>query len=228
MGYFKVDEPTFYNRKSIKDIILCDLGVGAVVYSPIFGDLKFCGYENGLVFKTATNRQVKFNDDGKFDPSGDLMLFPSKDKQDWTTVPIKYPSSLQELHECVVKANLQDEDYLNKMKEKSPIRYLRSLLEYLDFLSINTQKQKDKFANCNSSRPRADFRRSDSRRFFYEIYPKYAHREWGKRVLQGDYAILACRSEKSADIFLELVPPSLLNEIFIRNKLLVFYGEKTN
>lgn len=204
---------TFYNHKLIKDIILRDLGVGPIVYSPIFGDLKFCGYKNGLVFKTATNKQVKFNDDGKFDPSGDLMLFPSKDEKDWTTVPIKYPSSLQELHECIGKEPFcKDEAYLKRLEEKSPIRYLRFLLFYLDFLSINTE-ERDRFANNEKLSSSEYNRTSDNRKYIYEIYHK-SNTEWGKRILRDDYAVLACRSEKSAEKFLELVPSSLLDKIF--------------
>ena len=93
-----IDKNPIDNTKDIKDILAFDIRVGGIAFSPIFGNLKYIGNDNGLEFECVkTGEKVRFLEDGKFSEGGEVMFYPSEKQHDWTEVPIRYPQSYDEL-----------------------------------------------------------------------------------------------------------------------------------
>lgn len=193
-------EEKLTNLKSVRDIIVNDLGVGSVVYSPIFGEIKFVGYSNQLQFITIeTGQSVVFCDDGRFNKGGDIMLFPSKENRDWTTVPIKYPATIQDLEYYIIN-HIPEHSYkgewtlkeLRDIHDRNLIHYLQVLSRYLDLFTENYVANKVEY-------------------YDYEVYPTWDSIDkpdlglhWRINLLRRKYSILPFRYKKAAEEFIRL------------------------
>lgn len=210
-------EEILTNSKSVKDIIINDLGVGSIVYSPIFGEIKFVEYNNQLQFITIeTGQSVVFCDDGRFNKSGDILLFPSKENQDWTSVPIKYPATIQELENYIINYVSKETnkryftfEKLRDIKKSNLIKYLQVLARYLDYFTDDIVKSKRKeypYEVC-PKHTRLPFEvRRDLNKSVTELYEERRKKSlsWELIRLKKDYSIFAFRYRKSAEEFMRL------------------------
>ena len=73
--------------------ILKDCPKGTKLWSPFLGEVEFfcAGYDSLCVTQISTNVKYAFLKNGKYDISGECMLFPSKYQRDWSKfkIPVK-------------------------------------------------------------------------------------------------------------------------------------------
>lgn len=123
------------NLKSLKDILNQDLGKNSIVFSPIFGHLKYLGdtKTRGLKFQCIKSKElVYFREDGTFADGGKLLLFPSEENKDWTCVPIRYPQSKSELIDWLRAHKSITEDEIEEAKKNNLYGFLSFIASHLD------------------------------------------------------------------------------------------------
>ena len=129
-----IDKNPIDNTKDIKDILAFDIRVGGIAFSPIFGNLKYIGNDNGLEFECVkTGEKVRFLGDGKFSEGGEVMLYPSEKQHDWTEVPIRYPQSYDELFGIFFNIHNKSKEELELYKSKYSLHsYLRIIANIIN------------------------------------------------------------------------------------------------
>lgn len=129
------------NCKSIKDILNNDIQVNGIIYSPIFGDLKYLGGDNGLKFRCLkSNNTVFFRENGTYAEGGDILLFPSNENRCWENVPIRYPKTKVELIDMYCKKRNIKLSEWEKAKEQNLYFFLKTTCIFLDSLAVNLKK----------------------------------------------------------------------------------------
>lgn len=128
------------NQKSIKDILNQDLGNGSIVFSPIFGKLKYLGdtKTKGLKFQSIKSKEiVYFLENGTYAEGGKVLLYPSEDNCNWEDVPIRYPKNKSELIDSFCKFRKVSNEQIEAVKVQRIYYYLQNVAQYLDNLSGN-------------------------------------------------------------------------------------------
>lgn len=129
------------NCKSIKDILNNDIQINGIIYSPIFGDLKYLGEDNGLKFRCLkSNNTVFFRENGTYAEGGDILLFPSNENRCWENVPIRYPKTKVELIDMYCKKHNIKLSEWEKAKEQRLYCCLKTICNFLDSLAVNLEK----------------------------------------------------------------------------------------
>ena len=126
------------NLKSIKDILNLDLGNGCIVFSPIFGNLRYLGnlQAKGLKFECIkSNEIVYFRENGTYADGGKVLLFPSENDTDWKHVQIRYPKNETEIIDAICATTKWSKEQITQLSKDSIYRYLQIVARYLDKLS---------------------------------------------------------------------------------------------
>lgn len=128
------------NQKPIKEILNQDLGKGSIVFSPIFGNLKYLGdtKTKGLKFQSIKSKEiVYFLENGTYAEGGKVLLYPSEGNSNWEDVPIKYPQSKVEVINALCQIKRVSNEQIEALKNNRIYYYLQYIAQYLDNLSGN-------------------------------------------------------------------------------------------
>ena len=101
LSFYNNGHKETYKNPLIDEILEVDLCKGAIVYSPVFGELCYDGKDGRFLYfvRVYNKERVKFRLDGSLADHADCMLFPSKNKcyvEAWKEVQSKYPKSVEE------------------------------------------------------------------------------------------------------------------------------------
>ncbi len=126
------------NLKPIKEILEQDLGKNSIVFSPIFGSLKYLGFTKtkGLKFQSIKSKEVVyFRENGTYAVGGNVLLYPSEEDSNWKNVPIRYPQSKSELIDSFCQYREVSTEQIEVLKKQRYYYYLQYVAQYLDSLS---------------------------------------------------------------------------------------------
>lgn len=85
LSFYNNGHKETYKNPLIDEILEVDLCKGAIVYSPVFGELCYDGKDGRFLYfvRVYNKERVKFRLDGSLADNADCMLFPSKKNVMW-------------------------------------------------------------------------------------------------------------------------------------------------
>lgn len=126
------------NQKPIKEILNHDLGKGSIIFSPIFGSLKYLGdtKTKGLKFQSVKTKEVVyFRENGTYADGGKILLQPTEENNNWEIVPIRYPQSKSEIINSLCQIRKLSLEQIEALKSQRFYYYLQYIAQFLDNLS---------------------------------------------------------------------------------------------